>query len=131
VRQGVDCVGAIAPRPNNRAAVCGRQERSFARGDAPGGLLYCFGSEELLGRTAETLIERRARANPAREALSAKFATPEDTSAYFRSLGRNSARNRVVISRDEAHARTETSALLGRIAEYVRRASDGDPGEAA
>jgi hypothetical protein len=77
-----------------------------------------------MGRTAETLIERRARTNPAREALSAKFATPGDKPAYFSALGRKSARHGVVIARDEAHALTEAYALLGRTAEGVRVASD-------
>ena len=63
----------------------------------------------------EPLTPGQRRTLRAREALAAKFSTPEEKSAYYRELARRSNDGRVVLSGDEAAALGDAYALLGRI----------------
>jgi hypothetical protein len=52
---------------------------------------------------------------PAREALAAKFATPEEASAHYSTVGKKGADQRVILSGAEKEALSSAYQLLARI----------------
>jgi hypothetical protein len=68
----------------------------------------------------EVLSPAQRRTLPARQALAAKFSSPEEKSAHFRSLARLSHQSRIILSGDEA-------TTLAQLADLLRRIVDRDP----
>jgi hypothetical protein len=73
----------------------------------------------------EGLTPAQRRTLPARQALAAKFSSPQEKSEHFRGLARRSHERRLTLSGDEASALLHFHGLLGRIVERTQ------PGEAA
>ena len=65
----------------------------------------------------EALTPAQRRTLPARQALAAKFSSPEEKSEHFRSLARRSHERRLTLSGDEAAALLHFHELLGSIVE--------------
>jgi hypothetical protein len=70
---------------------------------------------------SETLGPAQRRTFPARQALAAKFATPEAKSEHFRRLARRSHERRLTLSGEEAAAVLGAYELLRRIAERAQK----------
>jgi hypothetical protein len=68
----------------------------------------------------ERLTAAQQKTLPARQALAARFSSPQERSEYFRELARLSHRKRLVLSAEEAAALGDVSALLTRILERVQ-----------
>ena len=68
---------------------------------------------------AESLSPAQRRTLPARQALAARFRTPEERSEYFRELARRSHERRLTLSGDEA-------ATLAQISDFLRRLVERD-----
>jgi hypothetical protein len=64
---------------------------------------------------SEPLTAGQRRTRAAREALAARFTSPQERSEHYRDLGRKSAADRRVLSGDDAAALVSAYALLGRI----------------
>ena len=67
---------------------------------------------------SDPLTARQRQTQAAREALAARFTSPEERSEFYRALGRKSAAQRVVLSRDDVAALAplvDAYALLARI----------------
>ena len=77
----------------------------------------------------EPLSPAQRRTLAARQALAAKFSTPEEKSEHYRELARRSNDGRIVLSGDEAAALVGAYELLGRIA--ARNRSPDRPLDAA
>ena len=73
---------------------------------------------------SEPLTVRQRQTLAARQALAARFPTPEERTEHYRALGRRSAEQRVVLSGDEATALADAYALLARIVERTRKVSN-------
>ncbi len=73
-----------------------------------------------MAQAAEVLTDRQRQTLPARQALNAKFETPQQRSDHFRELGRKSAEGRILLSADESAALVSAYDLLTRIAERAR-----------
>ena len=71
---------------------------------------------------ADILSPAQRRTLPARQALAAKFSSPEAKSAHFRSLAHRSHERRLTLSGDEAAALLRFHELLGSI---VKRTQSG------
>jgi len=71
---------------------------------------------------AEPLTPAQRRTLPARQALAAKFSSPEEQSEHFRSLARRSHAGRVVLSAGEAAKLAQVSEFLRHLVERDRRA---------
>jgi hypothetical protein len=72
---------------------------------------------------SDPLTARQRQTLPAREALAARFTSPEERREFYRALGRKSAAQRVVLSRDDVAALAplvEAYALLTRIVARAR-----------
>lgn len=65
------------------------------------------------------LTPRQRQTLPGRQALAAKFSTPEAKSEHYRALARRSNEGRLVLSGDEADALVGAYRLLGEIAGRV------------
>jgi hypothetical protein len=80
---------------------------------------------------SKPLSARQRQTHAAREALAARFSSPEERSEFYRALGRTSAARRVVLSRDEVAAAlpplAEAYALLARIVARARHEVDELP----
>lgn len=62
-----------------------------------------------------TLTTRQRQTLPGRQALAAKFPTPEAKSQHYRQIGERGNAGRVVLRADEAQAVASAYALLGQI----------------
>ena len=71
------------------------------------------------------LTPRQRQTLAGRQALAAKFSTPEEKSEHYRRLARRSNEGRLVLSGDEADALSRAYRLLGEI---VGRASCAEGG---
>jgi hypothetical protein len=78
-----------------------------------------------------TLTEAQRRTLPGRQALAAKFPSPEAKSEHFRRIGERGNAGRVVLRADEAAALVDAYSLLTRIAERARMKLGETPNEAA
>jgi hypothetical protein len=70
----------------------------------------------------EGLTPAQRRTLPARQALAAKFSSPEEKSEHFRALARRSHAGRVVLSAGEAAELAQVSDVLRRLVERDQRA---------
>jgi hypothetical protein len=68
----------------------------------------------------EVLSPAQRRTLPARQALAAKFSSPEEKTSHFRALARRSHARRLTLSGDEA-------AILAQLSDLLRRIVDRDP----
>ena len=86
-----------------------------------------------LSLMADILSPAQRRTLPARQALAAKFSSPEEKSAHFRSLAHRSHERRLTLSGDEVAALEHAYRLLGGIVERPQqgRAAEPAPKEAA
>lgn len=73
----------------------------------------------------ETLTPAQRRTLPGRQALAAKFSSPEEKSAHFRALARRSHARRITLSGDDADALLRVYHLLGDI--VMREAREEAP----
>ena len=73
---------------------------------------------------SEVLTPAQRRTLPARQALAAKFLSPEVKSEHFRALAERANAGRVVLSGDEAKALASAYALLAKIAERLPDPAD-------
>jgi hypothetical protein len=78
---------------------------------------------------SETLTPAQRRTLPARQALTAKFASTAEKTEYFRDLARRSHERRLVLSGDEAEAVVAAYTLLRQIAERAQ-STTGPPSNA-
>lgn len=69
--------------------------------------------------TSAELGRRKQQTERARETFASRFATPEEKSTYYSQIGKQAAKNRVVISPDDAAAIGQAFRLLRRVAERV------------
>jgi hypothetical protein len=76
---------------------------------------------------SETLTPGQRRTMRAREALAAKFATPEAKSDHYRRIGAFGNEGRLVLSGDEAAALANAYHLLGAIARKAGAQWEPDP----
>jgi hypothetical protein len=67
----------------------------------------------------KTLTPAQQRTLPARQALEAKFISPEEKSEHFRALARRSHERRLTLSGDEA-------ATLAQVSDFLRRLVERD-----
>ncbi len=72
----------------------------------------------------DSLSPRQRQTLAARQALAAKFATPEAKSAHFRGLAERANADRVTLNADEASALGEAYALLRRIVQRHPKIAD-------
>ena len=72
----------------------------------------------------DVLSANQRRTKPAREALAAKFATPEEKREYYREIGERGRAGRVVLSAEQAAALAEAYALLSKIADRLPTPSE-------
>jgi hypothetical protein len=76
-----------------------------------------------LSLMADILSPAQRRTLPARQALAAKFSSPEEKSEHFRSLARRSHERRLTLSGDEAATLAQLSDFLRRLVERDQRAN--------
>ena len=76
---------------------------------------------------AEPLTPAQRRTLPARQALAAKFSSPEAKSAHFRSLAHRSHERRLTLSGDEAAALEHIYRLLGGIVDRTQQGKAAGP----
>ena len=69
----------------------------------------------------EALTPAQRRTLPARQALAAKFSSPEEKSEHFRALARRSHARRLTLSAHEAATLAEVSDFLRHILERDQR----------
>ena len=69
---------------------------------------------------SEPLTPAQCRTRSARQALAAKFSTPEERSEYFRDLARRSHERRLTLSGDEAAALVGAYDLLRSVVGRAR-----------
>jgi hypothetical protein len=67
----------------------------------------------------DVLSANQRRTKPAREALAAKFASPEEKREYYRTIGERGNAGRVVLSAEQAAALRQAYALLAKITERL------------
>lgn len=72
-----------------------------------------------------TLTPRQRQTLAGRQALAAKFETPEQKSEHYRHMAERSNAGRVVLSGDEASAIADAYSLLGKIVGRTRGAEGG------
>jgi hypothetical protein len=70
---------------------------------------------------SESLTPAQQRTLPARQALAAKFSSPEEKSEHFRALARRSHASRLTLSAHEAATLAEVSEFLRRLVERDQR----------
>jgi hypothetical protein len=80
-----------------------------------------------LSLMADILSPAQRRTLSARQAFAAKFSSPEEQSAHFRSLARRSHERRLTLSGDEAAALLHFHGLLGSIVDRTQLAEEARP----
>jgi hypothetical protein len=71
----------------------------------------------------DVLTPAQRRTLPAREALAAKFTTPEQKSEHYRALAERSNAGRIVLSAADAEVLARAYALLGQIVSRSQQSS--------